>query len=1107
MKKSIFGVALLLVMAFVGMTAVAGQKDGKKEAGLPKANTNDMTTFYTINNLFNIYQNNGNGSYNIYTGNAGLEYPKGSGNTAVFEDGLVWGCYKGSNLMVGGSTYRQGLQAGPILTAGVPGAGAVAADPGDAQYRIYRTRPDIYPTTDATLKAAMLAILAKEEVPYIERYAAATAQSLYDEYVADWNNWPASQGAPYTDVDHNGSYDPTVDKPGVSGANQTLWYIANDLDGQRTRYTYGSDPIGIEFQRTIWGYKRTGALGNTIFVRNKVINKSTAQLDTMYFSWWSDPDLGDAGDDFAGCDTVRSLGYVYNGRARDSYYGDKPPAVGYTFFQGPVVASPGDSAVFNNGMRYNYKNLKMSAFVFFINGNSTYVDPNLGTYTGTQQWWNLMNGRISGTGGPFIDPTTGEATKFTLAGDPTTGTGWIDGTVAPPGDRRFCMVTGPFTMAAGDTQEVVVSEMVGQGGDRLSSISVLKFYSDQAQAAYNSFFNLAAPPPAPVVSVAQLDGQIVLDWSKASDVAATESFVDKGYTFEGYNVYQASDGAGTNAKLLATYDKIDGVGKIWDYEYDATAGVILYKPVQYGNDNDVFRSYATTDDALTGKKLANFNNYYYAVTAYSYNAGGVPKALESALNWIDAVPQPANPGTVYAGEYGQVVDGVKLAGGSDGIITATIINPTKLTGHVYHVTFDTTGGTMKWNLVDSTLGTTVLANQTNISGDNDYQVVDGMLVRVSGPAVPGMKDWSIPNGARRWTWADADGLGLEGFYGAIGYTEPSVVFGVNATPMVTPAELRNVLIKLAPASSDTANNGKNYYAGWDPNTVTDANFSYGYRYVRGGQGAPARPEFAPYVGTANYPTLTATWGFADYSKNTVPFSAWNVETNPATQLAVGFSENNVTGGLVDGRYWPPSNGFGETNTEVGGPREWFFIFNKPYTGATPDATLEQNILYNAMPVMWLGTVNRRANANYKAGDEFLISAYHVLTAADVFSFTSPKNTVNSLAEAKADVEKINVFPNPYFGVNLAEPSKYVRFVTFTHLPKKATVRIFTLAGVLVRTLVKDDDTQVLRWDLLNGAGLPVSAGMFVAYVDMPELGKSKILKLAVIPEAEILDKL
>ena len=40
----------------------------------------------------------------------------------------------------------------------------------------------------------------------------------------------------------------------------------------------------------------------------------------MYVAQWSDPDLGDYGNDFAGSDVDLSLGYVYNGEDEDSYF-------------------------------------------------------------------------------------------------------------------------------------------------------------------------------------------------------------------------------------------------------------------------------------------------------------------------------------------------------------------------------------------------------------------------------------------------------------------------------------------------------------------------------------------------------------------------------------------------------------------------------------------------------------------------------------------------------------------------------------------------------------------------------------------------------------------
>jgi hypothetical protein len=79
-------------------------------------------------------------------------------------------------------------------------------------------------------------------------------------------------------------------------------------------------------------------------------------------------------------------------------------------------------------------------------------------------------------------------------------------------------------------------------------------------------------------------------------------------------------------------------------------------------------------------------------------------------------------------------------------------------------------------------------------------------------------------------------------------------------------------------------------------------------------------------------------------------------------------------------------------------------------------------------------------------------------------------------------------------------------MTFNHLPRQATVRIFNLAGVLVRTLTKDDDTQFMNWDLNNERGLAAAAGIYLAHIELHDakgidLG-TKVLKLMIVPAAE-----
>ena len=505
--RSHLGVAALVLLLCSPPSPANGIPHTNKVKSPASVQTNDNYAIFLINNFLDIMGNDGDGSYNAKLGSSGGEYPKGGNIYAVYEDGLVWGGKQNGLLKVGGSTYRHGLQAGRIIVPGIGGTGAIADDPSQAKYHIYRVRPDINPGTPFAQVQAKL----DTETISLPTLFTPTAQQVYDQYISDWNSWPAADGAPFVDKNGDGVYDPTVDIPGIIGADQTLWYVANDLDASRTVSLYGSQPLGIEFQRTVWGYNSVGPLGNVMISSYRLINKSGASIDSMFITQWSDPDVGDPGDDFVGCDTALSLGYAYNGQDVDAQYGLQPPAVGYVFLKGPSVpGAPSDTGFVDLfTIRRGIKNLQMSSFNFFINSNPTYFDPVLGDYTGTIQWYNLMKGLVESTGAPYINPVTGRVTKFILSGDPVTGTGWIDGSIAPPADRRMALTTGPFSMASGDTQVVATALVGAGGGSRFQNVAALRYLIFNVKSLLTGGLEIAVTQPKtlyPLGSTVSLTG-------------------------------------------------------------------------------------------------------------------------------------------------------------------------------------------------------------------------------------------------------------------------------------------------------------------------------------------------------------------------------------------------------------------------------------------------------------------------------------------------------------------------------------------------------------------------------------------------------------------------
>jgi len=423
---------------------------------------NDLYEYIAINEILMWLSNNGDGSHDPNSDGNGFYWPGGINATksSIFEDGLVWGGIINGQIRVNGNTHRQGLQTGIILPNGEP------ADPSNPKYKIWRSR------------------INWELLP---------PGPKRDRYEFDYLNWPVDIGAPWEDLDNNGIYTPGIDHPDYIG-DEIIYYVANDLDSSRTAFTYGSPPIGLEFQTLTYGYESNIDLKDVVFKKYKIINKSGTNIDSMYLTYWADDDLGFAGDDYVGCDTVLSLGYTYNGDNDDNGgYGTPPPAVGHMIVQGPIIqGQPTDSALYNYQWIYGYKNLKISSSgPNFKNDISLPNDPPFGIYNGTIEFYNLMKG-LYNNGDTLINPHTNQPTTWALTGDPYFQTGWYEGPGWPggpdPADRRYHLNCGPFNMAPADTQEIVFAIFMAQGSSNIYSVYELKQKGLYIQHFYGNTF-------------------------------------------------------------------------------------------------------------------------------------------------------------------------------------------------------------------------------------------------------------------------------------------------------------------------------------------------------------------------------------------------------------------------------------------------------------------------------------------------------------------------------------------------------------------------------------------------------------------------------------------
>jgi hypothetical protein len=1030
MKTGLLSLSLLCFTLSLFPQESAKDKNSNR---LNKINTNDHYSYISINQIKMWVSNNGDGSHDPVTDGSGFYWPKLNNSyrlSAIFEDGLVYGCKVDTQIRVNGNTHRQGLQAGKILSDGT------ADNPSLSKYRIYKIRKgweDLDPGPEK------------------------------EQYKKDYNEWPVEDGAPWVDVNGDGIFTRGVDEPQFIG-DEVLWYVANDLDTSRSLYTYGSLPVGLEFQTTVWGYNSFGPVGDMIFKKYKIINKSNDILRDMYLSYWSDPDLGNASDDYAGCDTIYNMGYTYNGdNYDDGAYGAAPPAMGYSIVQGPVTPSIGDSAFFNNQWINNYKNLPLSTFINII--KSFINDPEQAVYAGTLEFYNMMQGKNT-SGIPITDPNTGEVVVIMNSGDPVTGTGWYEGAGWPggpaPDDRRLLMTAGPFNMNPGDTQEIVYAFVIGRGSNNILSVNEIR---DKAGIAkYILQTNKAVTlPPAPILHGVSGDENISLRWEKnAESFSAADPLLQdtirihfasqlilipvekKTYEFEGYRLWQYSDAEGSNPVLINVFDKENGISSITHYFYD------YLEPLISGPDQGLLYSIQLQEDFIRKTNLKNGNPYYFGITSYAYSKYSETPAIESKPNVIEIIPGRNGIDVEIPYSSGDYIAALQQIGDSDADIKVKVVDPDQLTGHQYSIVFSDSGSDLTYSLIDQTINDTLIHNSNDFSSDSlSKNIIDGFVLYVLNTGADSILTGS--SGIRSI-------LEVKG-PGGVDVTPVNVVTGMNSTgkwKLVPPA---------APNTDIKQNINWTRSIGTDDYEIRFTTTEEGSEYYVTDWSANAGPLRDNVKGFGKVPIQIFVQPRKTENFDRMMIKVKDHDLRDTAWSRVGQNYEPIYAYTVPGGYIepiPPASGTSTNSQHRFG--------NLGIQGELPEP----------------GTVVR-------------IETWKPLMEGDVFTFTAlaPER---SAAIGKENLDKLSVFPNPYYGMSNIERGREQKFIRFTGLPQEAVVRIFSISGVFIKRYEKDSPSEWLDWDLRNQHNLFVGSGIYLAYIDLPGIG-TRVLKIAVIMES------
>ncbi|MBN2090479.1 T9SS type A sorting domain-containing protein [candidate division KSB1 bacterium] len=1017
MKKIKLGLLLGLTMLLIANLALAADRSGSGSK-LDKTLTRKIVKYIDINQIRSSVMNDATFSFHPVASASDMEWPKGSGKYICFGAGIWLAGKIDGQIRTACSDYRQEYQPGVILPDGT------ADDPAKTEYRVYKIHKE-FPNGDEELE--------------IDTWE-------------DWETYAEKQGAPKL-RDDSGNW--------IGLGDEMLYCVMNDLNPNDHNTSYHTLPIGIELHQLIFGFDRSGALGNCIFIKYTIINKGARDLDSTYVAAWSDVDNGDANDDLIGFDMDLGMSFCYGGKPVDATYGSRPPALGWDFFQGPIVDSPGDVVVLPNGRIYQDKKiLSATAFTKYYNGHAVYADPQTNAQGAEEVWYYMSGTQRDGT--PWINPITGQPSPFTNTGDPVTGEGWLSTNENPPSDIRMLTSAGPFTLAAGDTQEIVVGCVIGQGSDRISSISVLRFFDQEAQQAYDLGFNVPSPPPPPKVTVSELDREVLVSWEKnAEDFKST-------YQFEGYNVYVGSSPGGPWTRL-ATYDLANEVGVVLEPSFDTNSGQILNLPSAYGNNLGTKYRYLFTKD-YDGLTLANGRTYYFLVTSYAYDPNSIPTILESRRDIIYAVPHKAAPGTIVGHGAYETIKVEHTAGEADPSkyeVWVQIIDPLSVETADYKIKINED---RSWTLLKNGVEIPEYTNVTTYGIDTDIEYRD----LTNSPL-----DFFIGLTANF----------AEDFYPL--YWDPELIAG-NELVLENLSSPQRQGIR----TTDLAVDGQFKKGTMNPDILynplqirfTGEMDSTTMKVTSGGSLATLFFSFGDPANFMSKHPENPNPGTRDPFLVKIPFEVWDVERN--MQLNVSFTDNAQK--ISDADFVPTWAPRGNCIVYVVASAYDEQIHNIGFTGQDTMATWTFQFTPGA--VWQTGDI---IQLNIADPDTFIY--YNpVVPGVEEFSFRIQGKETGVVSDAKQRLNIINVYPNPYLAHNVIEKQLHEEQVVFFNLPEKCTIRIFTISGQLVRTIEHNDPTSITAsWNLRNENYLPVASGLYVAHIEAPGIG-TKILKMAIV---------
>ncbi len=894
----------------------------------------------------------------------------------------------------------------------------------------------------------------------------------------DWESWP-------------GTY-----KANSATADQSMYYVMDDrFNTEFPVHAFPeSDTLGgLGLRVKVRGYQWSNPLANdAIFLVYEITNTSANDYEKVVFGMFGDPHIGgsnDFADDMAYFDKDINMVYGYDGDNKGEW-GGATGWLGYMFLESPGnqydgIDNDGDGMIdesMTNGIDDD-NDWDITIHDVGVDG----IGPDDPSYAGPDEG----EGDGIPTSGSQFDPTKPGEPNFeftdldeadqigltsfnayqygadmikhdnnmwrrlrpsTLIGEENAFTD-----IAQRSDNIFLYGSGYFPLKAGDSQRFSVGILMGENEYDLFKTS------EVVQNIYNSGYRFAKAPDKPLLTAVAENEKVTLYWDDVAEFSWDPVY---GNDFQGYAIYRSTDpgfnevhtitdnnGIATLWKPIAKFDLDDGIS---GESYHGIHGLHY----DLGRDTGLQHKFVDTE-------VKNGVKYYYAVC--SYDIGDTTGTMEIPptectkiidvdaytgettfdINTAVAVPHTSSPGVVLPDEFEE--EDITHIGPGTGKVDIEILNYEYLRDDIsYEISFG--------DALTGASGTVMFVTE---------------MTTYSDTIVPTDNSW----------------YNIEKSY----IVEVQVCDSNNDTIPKADYTINNVLGKIQFESSQYNNQiivnykyqpvwQNRYFNNEDGSTAFD-----GMRIFTKGDTIEINASETGWLsGESNIETQISQFPDADslipYTPSIYQFEWDTTLMEDATWFNqyAPFKIKDITYSYKDSTFYVPFilNGGNEfalnisqiivlSKDSIAQPKYagCYVKFNKPQASAGD--------LINPI-----------------TGDIYQIKINRPFGEQDTFRF-STESTKYDEKSVENPLDKIAVVPNPYIAQAIwEEKSGFVsgrgeRRIDFINLPPRCTIKIFTIAGDLVKTIEHNASFWNSResYNLLNKDRMDIGFGVYLWHVD------------------------